>query len=91
MLSGDASCCSLPAMSCASVFVSNTLDQSDGDNGYDGGRVADGLSSSSLALTTVDNFEGNRERRLLLSPVICKQELLGRVRIAGLHILCNAH
>jgi hypothetical protein len=70
MLPEDESCWSFPAINCASVFVNKTLDQSDGDKGYDDGRNEEGLRSSSLALTTVDSFEGKRERRLLSNLVI---------------------
>mmetsp|Transcript_27983 Transcript_27983/g.66682 ORF Transcript_27983/g.66682 Transcript_27983/m.66682 type:complete len:120 (-) Transcript_27983:229-588(-) len=68
-LSGEESC-SFPEINWARVFVSITLDQSDGLKGWDAGRVPEGLSSSSLDVTQVDNFEGKREMTEEDSPVI---------------------
>lgn len=73
-VSGDESWFSLPDINCARVLVSKTLVQSDGDRGYDGGRNDDGFNSSSLALTTVESFEGNRLTSLLSSPVIYQEK-----------------
>ena len=61
---------SFPEISCANILVNRTRDQSDGDKGYADGRVDDGFRSSSFATTTVDSFDGRRERTLLPSPVI---------------------
>ena len=61
---------SLPDISCARTFVNITLDHSDGDKGYAGGRVGEGFSLSSLALTTVESFDGKRDTTLFPSPVI---------------------
>lgn len=57
-------------INCASDFVSRTLDHSEGVRGKVGGRRGEGVSSSSLALTTVDSLDGRWERILLESPVI---------------------
>ena len=70
MVPGEDSWFSLPDINCASILVSITFDQSDGDRGYDGARNGDGFSSSSLALTTLDSFEGRRDNSLFSSPVI---------------------
>jgi hypothetical protein len=51
-------------------LVSITLDHSDGERGYAGGRVGKGFSLSSLALTTVESFDGKRDVTLLPRPVI---------------------
>jgi hypothetical protein len=67
---GDDSWFSLPDITCARILVSKTLDQSDGDKGYAGGRIDEGLRSSSFGLTTVESFEGRWTSILLPSPVI---------------------
>lgn len=70
MVPGEDSWFSLPDINCASILVSITFDQSDGDRGYAGARNGEGFSSSSLALTTLDSFEGRRDNSLFSSPVI---------------------
>ena len=71
---------SFPESNCDNVLVNRIRDQSDGDKGYAGGRMDDGFSSSSLATTTVDSFDGSRERTLLPSPVICDLDEVVRSR-----------
>lgn len=78
MVPGEDSWFSLPDINCASILVSMTFDQSDGDRGYAGARNGEGFSSSSLALTTLDSFEGRRDNSLFSSPVIWFRRKKGR-------------
>ncbi len=61
---------SLPKTVWAMDRASSTLFHSEGDNIWAEGRVGDGLSSSSLAVTTVESLDGRRATRLE-SPATC--------------------
>jgi len=70
ILSLDAAELSLSEMVCAKIFASRSLDHSEGDSTVLRGRKGDGRKSSSLAVITVDHFDGSFGSKDVYSPVI---------------------